>query len=734
MSFFRALIRVLLPSISLLVAACFSLSGLAQTQASTVPTAGATWTKQPPILDGTLNDPVWQTAPPLADFRQREPLETMPATERTEVRILYDARHIYFGIHCYDSKPKGIAAAQLRQDVSQDLDDNFAIMIDPTLGHRSGYVFQVNPLGTQRDGEIIEEEAPPATDSIVDSSWDALWISAARITNDGWTATIAIPFSTLNFRGGAEVSWGVNFRRFIRRKNEEDEWAGYRRVFGFWRVSQAGVLSGLQGIESGRLLVVKPYGLLGGQSLSGEPWSMLHTGGLDVKYGLANNLVALGTVNTDFSDADVDEQQFNLTPYPVLIPEKRRFFLEDSDVFDFLLWNQDLLFFTRQIGIDPVSGQEVPINAGGKIAGHLAGFDLGLLDVGTRAEGTNPRANYATVRIKRPLTPGSYVGFMMTDKESGNPQDRYNRSGGLDAKFVLFRNLNLRGYFVKSWGPGVRSDNAAFGGRITYANNWFNIYAGHGVTEKNFNPEMGFVTLTDSQPTLVDINLTPRPHVMNIREFDVGVSVSHNPNTTGKLIDREWTPNIRVLFNNGAEIDSAPEDFIDQYLLQPLHVYKNIYIPPGGYSYASHQIAYTSAGDRRLTYTASFQAGDYFTGTLKSATLTAQYRPNSHLTAAVNNTLNVFQLPQQKFNIELAALQLSYAFNRFMNLTTFVQADTSQTQAASANIRLRYTFRPDSDLYVIYNAGTVFQGDVAGNPVQERDGKIAVKVTYSWSR
>jgi hypothetical protein len=164
-----------------------------------------------PKLDGTLDDPIWQTAPVVADFRQREPIETAAATEKTEVRILYDARHVYFGIHCYDQSPSAIVATQLRRDLTMDLDDNFAILIDPTLGHRNGYIFEVNPLGTQRDGEVIEEQAPGEGDSIVDPSWDGLWISAARITADGWTATVAIPFSTLNFRGGKEVMWGSIF-------------------------------------------------------------------------------------------------------------------------------------------------------------------------------------------------------------------------------------------------------------------------------------------------------------------------------------------------------------------------------------------------------------------------------------------------------------------------------------------------------------------------------------------
>src|SRR5215470_5659137 len=543
--------------------------------------ASAIRTERPPKLDGTLDDPVWRTSPAVSDFRQREPLETEVATDKTEVHILYDSQRIYFGIYCYDDAPQRIVATQLRQDLSQDLDDNFAILIDPTLGRRNGYVFQVNPLGTQRDGEVIEEQAPPASDSIVDPSWDGLWISAARITDDGWTATIQIPFSTLNFRGASDVSWGINFRRFIRRKNEEDEWSGYHRVFGFWRVSQAGTLQGLNNIDSGRLLVVKPYGLFGAQSFGGQPFSALHTGGVDVKYGIRSNLVALGTVNTDFSDADVDQQEFNLTPNPVQIPEKRRFFLEDSDVFDFLLWNQDLMFFTRQIGIDPVSGQEVPINVGGKVAGHASGFDVGVMDVQTRDEGSNPSANYAVARIKRPLTPGSYVGAIMTDKENGNPLDPYNRALGADAKFVLFGNLNLRGYFAKTWTPGLSDNDIALGGRLTFANNWFNIYAGHGVTEKNFNPEIGFVTRIDDQPTIVQFNLTPRPHVLNLREVDIGGFWGHDPNTAGRLIFQEYTANLRALFNNGAEIDASPVDIVYQFLGEPLHLYKDISIPPG---------------------------------------------------------------------------------------------------------------------------------------------------------
>jgi hypothetical protein len=698
-----------------------------------VPVATVTRVARPPRLDGTLNDPIWTTALVLSDFRQREPFETLPATERTEVRILYDTRQIYFGVHCFDEQPR-IVATQLLRDVSQDLDDNFAILIDPTMSHRNGYIFQVNPLGTQRDGEVIEEEAPSTTDSIVDPNWDGLWASAALRTTDGWTATIAIPFSTLNLHGGVNVMWGLNFRRFIRRKNEEDEWSGYRRIFGFWQVSQAGVLKGLTDIENSRLLVIKPYVLGGAQALQGQPWSGVHTGGVDIKYGLTGNLVAVGTINTDFSDADVDQEQFNPTPYPTLIPEKRRFFLEDSDVFEFLLWNQDLLFFSRQIGIDPVTGQQVPVDAGGKIAGHFAGFDVGVMDVHTRKEVENPAANYALLRVKKPLMPGSYIGFMGADKESGSKSDPYNHLFGVDGKLLLFQNLNLRGYYAQTWTAGLHGNNAAFGGRVRYINNWFNVYAGHGVTERNFNPEMGFVTRVDDVPTTAILTVTPRPKIRGIREVDLSGAFYDDPNTAGRLMYREWSPGLQVFFSNGAIAGVNPQDAIYQVLSQPLHLYKTISVPVGAYRFASHQISIASPGDQKITYTGQLQWGKYYTGELSSATLTAQYRPNPHLALTLDNSLQAFRLPQGHFNIELAAVQTSYAFNRFLNATVFLQTDTSQTQAVSANIRLRYTFRPDSDLYVIYNTGSTFQASAAGNPALIREEKLVVKATYSWSK
>jgi hypothetical protein len=217
--------------------------------------------EHPPRMDGTLSDPLWQEAKPITDFRQREPFEGQSATDPTEVRILYTRNEIYFGIACHNSAANRIVATQLRRDVTQELDDYFEIAIDAKHDRRNAYVFQINPLGTQRDALITDEQMNETQDG--DPGWDGIWTSEARITEHGWTATVAIPFSTLNFMNSDNVVCGINFKRFIRSKNEEDLWNGWRRVFGIAKISQAGELHGITDIGSGRLLIVKPYALGG---------------------------------------------------------------------------------------------------------------------------------------------------------------------------------------------------------------------------------------------------------------------------------------------------------------------------------------------------------------------------------------------------------------------------------------------------------------------------------------
>ena len=278
--------------------------------------------------------------------------------------------------------------------------------------------------------------------------------------------------------------WGVNFKRFIRRKNEADLWKAYRRTFGITKVSQAGNLEGIKDIGSGRLFVVKPYGLARYDKQTGQDPKFPLTGGVDVKYGLNSNLVLNLTGNTDFADTEVDLEPFNITPFKVFIPEKRQFFLENAGVFNFSLGGQDQLFFSRQIGIDPITGNQVPINGGGKLTGRIGRLELGVMDVDTRSIGPNPYSNFAVVRLKESLWAGSYFGVMGIDKRSGDVLDSFNQTGGLDTRLVFLKDWFVDAHMAGTQSPGNLSGNSDLGASLTYRSNWLEEKPGRTLTRK----------------------------------------------------------------------------------------------------------------------------------------------------------------------------------------------------------------------------------------------------------
>jgi hypothetical protein len=714
------------------LALCSPVCAQVETRAEEV--AEAFRVEHSPKMDGALDDPLWQLARPITDFRQQEPREGQPATEKTEVRILYTQHAVYFGIHCFDSNPSRIIASELRRDVSQDLDDHFEILIDSNRNRRGAYVFQINPLGTQIDGLIVEEQRDNSGLDF-DSGWDGVWTAEARIGADGWTGTIEIPFTTLNFTHSTDVLWGVNFKRFIRRKNEEDLWRAYRRTFGITKVSEAGDLRGIRDIGSGRLFIVKPYGLARYDKQTGQDPKFPLTGGVDVKYGLNSNLVLNLTGNTDFADTEVDLEPFNITPFKVFIPEKRQFFLENTGVFNFALGDGDQLFFSRQIGIDPVTGNQVPINGGAKLTGRVGRLELGVMDVDTRSTGPNPFSNFAVVRMKESLWAGSYVGVMGIDKRSGDVLDSFNQTGGVDTRLVFFKDWFVDAHVAGTKSPGNPSGDSDVGASLSYRSNWLEGIVERRKTGPNFNPEVGFVERPDSDEVYGDLTFKMRPRVEGVRELQFEGFLLHAPDTLGQVSTQEWQSTFRAEFNNGAYTDDDIVDVFTQRITTPFHIYKNVFIPNGIYHFARHQLTYGSGQDRKFTYNFFERFGGYYGGTLNEFRVRANYRPTAKFSISASETWDRFRLPltNGNFSVVLASLQGNYSFNRFLTFTSVVQMDTSNTQAVSANLRLRYNYRPDSDLYIIYNVGTQFASIAPANPPQVRETRFAVKWTYSFA-
>jgi hypothetical protein len=463
------------------------------------------------------------------------------------------------------------------------------------------------------------------------------------------------------------------------------------------------------------------------------------TGGLDMKYGISSNLVLNLTGNTDFADTEVDLEPFNLTPFKVFIPEKRQFFLENAGIFNFDTGDQDQLFFTRQIGIDPITGQQVPINGGAKLTGTLGRTELGIMDVDTRSSGQNPYSNFAVVRLKESLWPGSYIGVMGIDKRSGDVSDSFNQTGGVDTRLVFFKDWFVDAHMAGTQSPvnvsAASGSSSDVGASLSYRSNWLDGQVERRKIGPNFNPEVGFIERTDSDETYGDMTFKFRPKLHGVRELQFEGFILHAPDTHGQVSTQEWQGTFRAEFNNGAYTDDDIADVFTQAIASPLHIYKNVFIPNGIYHFARHQLTYGSGQDRRFTYNFFERFGGYYGGTLNEFRIRANYRPTAKFSISATETWDRFRLPlpNGKFSVALASLQGNYSFNRFLTFTSLLQMDTSNTQAVSANLRLRYNYRPDSDLYIVYNVGTQFASIAPANPPQVRETRFAVKWTYSFA-
>ena len=317
---------------------------------------------QSPVVDGRLNDPIWNSAVPFSGFKMVEPTPGSEPTEKTEVRILYDQNDLYIAIRCYDSEPRKISANTMEHDKSEERNgDQVSILLDPFQDKRNAYLFIINPKGARSEGFASGGEH-------YSLGWDGIWEAKSRIDPEGWTAEIRIPFKTISFNANL-TSWGINIERYIARKQEVIRYSGINLNSFFSNPNEAGLLVGIDNVKQGLGLTIRPYGIAN-RTDTGSVSSKLD-GGFDIYKNITPNLVAAVTYNTDFAEAEVDERKLNLTRFPLFYPEKRTFFLEGSDIFDFAGGSTEsfMPFFSRRIGLN--EGTPVPIHWGTKIFGKV---------------------------------------------------------------------------------------------------------------------------------------------------------------------------------------------------------------------------------------------------------------------------------------------------------------------------------------------------------------------------
>ncbi|MEE8135264.1 MAG: DUF5916 domain-containing protein [Gemmatimonadales bacterium] len=686
-------------------------------------------------LDGVLTEAVWQAAPVASGFRQREPLEGDLATEETEVRILYDGATLYIGIVARDRDPGSIISRILQRDRIMETnfsgepefagDDAVAILFDPFHDHRNAMVFATNPNGAEFDATITDEGRE------INIDWRGVWAVKAQVTDQGWSAEFAIPFRTLRFPGGDSVEpWGFNVYRVIRRENEEVLWSAWSRDNeGFTRVSRAGHLHGLTGLpRPSANLDIKPYFLGGAISeriadtvRESEP--KLKVGG-DLKYEVTPGLVLDVTVNTDFAQVEVDNEQVNLTRFSLFFPEKRDFFLENSGIFEF--GNRGmfetppfLLFFSRRIGIS--DDGEVPILGGLRFTGRAGNQTIGLMDVVTNDAFGIPTTNWAVVRLKRDVGGANYIGAMITDRRS---KDDWNLAAGADFSWWATSTLNLQGFAARTSTSGRGGEDWAYRLAADYDTGVFGLNTAAMFVGPEATADMGFITRKDIRRFDVFARLTPRPQVLGLRKIDLFIQGQYFTRTD--WVTQDWLAAVAIApdWNSGDEITFIGGPAFTR-LDEGFDLTDDVSIPPGDYDAGQIGWFASTSGNRALILASNGTYSQYFGGTLFSANGSLTATLNRHVSLTGGYTYNDVDTPYGAFRADIGSLRLSYAFSTNLFANALIQYNSLDNKV-SANVRINFIHSPGSDLFIVFNE---LRGNDRSLWAFEARGAV-VKITY----
>lgn len=664
-------------------------------------------------VDGLLDEPAWSLAQPASDFLQQRPGEGVPASEKTEVLVLFDDKNLYIGIHAFDSDPAHINARELVRDATLSNDDKIEILLDTYNDKRNAFRFAVNPLGTQQDALITDEGRD------VNLSWDAPWISSGRIDQSGWIVEIAIPLTTLRFTEG-EDTWGLNSARIIRRKNEEDLWTSWQRSFGLERVSQAGQLVGVGEIKRRRLYEVKPYvsgGWREGAPQIGAPGfdaGLQGKVGLEVaKVGITPSLTGEFTANPDFGQAEVDSQIVNLSRFSVFFPEKRDFFLENAGIFLFGRQGENQAFFSRRIGLTD-DGAPVPIDYGAKLTGKIGKYNVGFLQVQTRKLGEAstslgiPRQQFTVLRVKRDILKRSYIGAILVNRQGATSTGGagYNRVGGADAEFNLTNHYKVKAFWMGSATPGVRSSAGSSRLESIFENDLYRFITVYEDVGAKFNPEVGFIERNGIHQYFGQFAYKPRPKfIPHVDQMEFETQIEYYTDRAGNLATRQTELSWDTIFKNSSEFFFRPIEAVNDVLTEPFEIRKGIVIPPGTYKFNRPSVSFTSDLSKPIVLTAREKWGNFYSGKRYETSGGITWRPNSHLLVDLSESYNKVRLSEGDFSTSLFAGRLNYNFSRKLLTSALVQLN-SAARLSLVNVRLRYIYHPNSDFFVIYNQST----------------------------
>ena len=686
----------------------------AQPAPKPAPTVRAHRVDQPIRIDGKLDEEIYGRTPAITDFVQQEPDEYAPATEKTEAWIFFDEDHVYVSARNWESQPERRVANEMRRDTAQlRQNDTFAVLFDTFHDKRNGYIFYANAIGGMADSQVTDE-GPPNAD------WNTVWDVRTGEFDGGWIIEMAIPFKSLRYQPGRDQTWGVNLRRVVRWKNEWSYLAQVPRALttfrGLLKISSAGTLEGLQVPSGSRNLELKPFALAGvsTDNTVTPPTSNERNGriGGDLKYGITQNITADLTVNTDFAQVEVDEQQVNLTRFNLFFPEKRDFFLEGLGTFAFAgrasaglaagTGDTPYLFFSRRIGLD--QSRVIPLRAGGRVTGKAGNVTFGALNVqtGDDDKAQIEEANFTVVRAKADVLRRSSIGGMLTHRTATPGRVGSNDGFGLDAAFSFYQNVRFDTYLAGTRTEGREDDNLSYRGFFDYNADKYGLQAERLVVEPNFLPEIGFVRRTDMRRNFASARYSPRPRgVPNLRRLTTTASLNYVTNNEDRLDTREAIARAEAEFTNSDLLSVSYTDNFER-LVRPFVIATGVAIPVGSYDFHTTRVGYIAGQQRRVSGELVFETGAFYSGDRTSLAVNmgrVQVTPQVSLEPSMS--INWIDLAQGSFTLKVARTRATYTITPRMFVSGIVQYNSAGTSFGS-NVRFRWEYRPGSELFVVY--------------------------------
>jgi hypothetical protein len=672
-------------------------------------------------LDGVLDDEAWAAAEPITGFIQSMPDAGAPATEPTVVRILYDEDYLYIGALMLDSNPQGIIRQYLNQDFETHDDDVFAVTLDTFQDRRNSFMFLINPNGAVKDGQTFDNSRT------INLAWEGVIHIETTVHQEGWTAEVAIPFTTLRYRPtDEEQAWGMNFLRRVRRKNEDSYWAPVDRRNRVHTMAYGGTVSGFFGLPRHRNLTLKPY--LKASDASGilkDPGDRGSRGdfGLDLKYGVTPRLTLDLTYGTDFSQVEVDQERVNLTRFSLFFPEKRDFFMENSGVFSFGDLSERnvrfgasprdfTLFHSRRIGL--AGGRPVPVLAGGRLTGSAGDLELGLLAMRTESALGLPREDFTVGRLRRSFSSGLQVGGLFASRD-GDGGGAYNRSYGADINYAMNGTLLLHSYLAATDYPGVKGNNRAARISAAFRDPFWDLSALYREVGDAFDPGLGFVARRGIRHSYGTVGIHPRPRFPGILELNPYLEMHYITNLSSALETREGSVGLGVLFSDGGQLRSQLTDRFEA-IGEAFLVAGEGEVPVGRYRFTEASLSYTASAARPLSGQLQLAGGEFFSGNRTSLTLSGDWRPSRYLALGLQAQRNDISLPGKQFTADVMGARVDLAGSRRIFLNSFVQYNTASDEVVT-NLRLNFIHAPLSDIFLVFSE----RRDVGGARVLERE-------------